>query len=59
MTLIKRSKRYPKAVKDAFVLLVEYRRRLEECGDEERAAVVEAAYKNLWCEALNERAPWQ
>lgn len=57
--LIRRSKRYPKAIKDAYTLLVEYRRRLEDEGDKERSKVVELAYKELWCEALNERHPWR
>lgn len=57
--LIRRSKRYPKAIKDAYTLLVEYRRRLEDEGDKERARAVELAYKELWCEALNERHPWR
>lgn len=58
MVLIKKSKNYPKAIKTAYALLVEYRRKLEEDGDEEYAAFVEKVYKDLWCEALNERAPW-
>lgn len=57
--LIRRSKRYPKAIKDAYTLLVEYRRRLEDEGDKERARAVELVYKELWCEALNERHPWR
>lgn len=57
--LIRRSKRYPKAIKDAYTLLVEYRRRLEDEGNEKKAQIVEIAYKELWCEALNERHPWK
>ena len=57
--LIRRSKRYPKAVKDAYALLVEYRRRLEDEGNEEKAQIVEMAYKELWCETLNESHPWK
>lgn len=57
--LIRRSKRYPKAIKDAYALLVEYRRHLEDEGNEEKAQIVEIAYKELWCEALNESHPWK
>lgn len=57
--LIRRSKRYPKAIKDAYTLLVEYRRRLEDEGNEEKAQIVETAYKELWCETLNESHPWK
>ena len=56
--LIKRSKKYPKAIKDAYSLLVEFRRILEDRGDYEKAANVELIYKELWCEALNEKQPW-
>lgn len=58
MVLIKRSKNYPDAVKRAYNMLVQYRKSLEEEGKEEYAAEVEEAYKQLWCEALNEKAPW-
>lgn len=34
--LIRRYKRHPKAVKYAYALLVEYRRRLEDEGNKER-----------------------
>ena len=57
--LIKRSKKYPKAIKDAYCMLVEYRRRLEDAGEKERAEEVELSYKELWCEALNETPPWK
>lgn len=59
MVLVKRSKNYEKAIKAAYDLLVQYRKALEEKGDNEYAEVVEDAYKQLWCEALNEKAPWR
>lgn len=59
MVLVKRSKNYEKAIKAAYDLLVQYRKTLEEKGDNEYAEVVEDAYKQLWCEALNEKAPWR
>ena len=58
MILVKRSKNYEKAIKKAYSLLVQYRNMLESDGENEYAEVVEDAYKQLWCEALNEKAPW-
>lgn len=58
MVLVKRSKNYVKAVKMAYQMLVQYRNMLESEGESEYAEVVEDAYKQLWCEALNEKAPW-
>ena len=59
MVLVKRSKNYVKAVKMAYQMLVQYRNMLESDGESEYAEVVEYAYKQLWCEALNEKAPWR
>lgn len=59
MILVKRSKNYEKAIKKAYSLLVQYRNMLESDGENEYAEVVEDAYKQLWCEALNEKAPWR
>jgi hypothetical protein len=59
MIFVKRSKNYEKAIKQAYAMLVQYRKNLEERGNEECAAEVEEAYKQLWCEALNEKAPWR
>ena len=56
--LIKGSKKYPKAIKNAYSKLVEFRRILEDRGDYEQAQNVELVYKELWCEALNEKHPW-
>ena len=56
--LVKRSKKYPKAIKNAYNMLVEFRRLLEDYGDYERAKDVELVYKELWCEALDEQHPW-
>lgn len=58
MILVKRSKNYEKAIKTAYNLLVQYRKSLEDDGSDEYAELVEDAYKQLWCEALNEKAPW-
>ena len=49
---------YKKAVMEAYSLLVSFRKQLEERGHTECAAEVEEVYKNLWCECLNEPAPW-
>ena len=57
--LIKRSNRYPDVIKNAYCILIEYRRFLEDNGDYIRAEQVELAYKELWCEALNETPPWK
>lgn len=57
--LIKRSKQYPETIKRAYRILVEYRRRLEDEENWEYAKIVELAYKDLWCEALNETPPWK
>lgn len=59
MVLVKRSKNYVKAVKRAYFMLVQYRNLLEDTGEDEYAEQVEDAYKQLWCEALNEEAPWK
>lgn len=58
MVLVKRSRNYVKAVKTAYQMLVQYRNMLESDGENEYAEAVEDAYKQLWCEALNEKAPW-
>lgn len=62
--LIKRSNRYPAnrypdAIKNAYSILVEYRKFLEDIGDYDRAKYVEEVYKELWCESLNETPPWK
>lgn len=54
----KKSHRHDKAVKTAYNLLVSYRKLMEEKGQDEYAAEIESAYKDLWCECLNEKAPW-
>ena len=58
MVLVKKSKNYVKSVKTAYIMLVQYRNMLEDAGEDEYAEQVEDAYKQLWCEALNEKAPW-
>ena len=55
--LVKVSKGYVKAVKDAYSALVMYRNLIED-KDPEKAAEIEEVYKTLWCECLNETAPW-
>lgn len=52
------SKKHDKIVKEAYNLLVQYRKNLEEKGDFELANQVEETSHQLWCECLNERAPW-
>jgi hypothetical protein len=54
----KRSRRHDRAVKDAYNMLVTFRKLMEEKGNDEFAAEIENTYKNLWCECLNEKAPW-
>ena len=49
---------YVKAVKNAYLWLRILRSRLKEQGKYEYAEEVEQAYKNLWCECLNDPAPW-
>lgn len=56
-TELKKSKKHDKAVKDAYNLLVAYRKSVED-RDPEYAEIIENAYKQLWCECINERAPW-
>jgi len=55
-----RHKRYEKAVKEAYCLLVSYRKLIEENEgiSSEYAKSIEETYKQLWCECLNEKAPW-
>ena len=59
MVLVKRSKNYVKAVKRAYNMLVQYRNLLEDAGKDEYAEQVKDTYQQLWCEALNEKAPWK
>ncbi len=54
---MKKSKNHDKAVKNAYTLLVAYRRMVED-SDPEYAEEIREAYKQLWCECINERAPW-
>lgn len=54
---MKKSKNHDKAVKNAYNLLVSYRRYMDDI-DPQFAAEIEEAYKQLWCECINERAPW-
>lgn len=54
----KKSKKYVKIVKAAYSLLVEYRKKCDD-KDPEYAAYIESIYKNLWCECINEPAPWK
>lgn len=54
----KKQKKYKKTVMDAYNLLVDYRKNLEEHGRTDDAHRVEDAYQQLWCECLNEPAPW-
>lgn len=56
--MAKKSKRHNKVVKATYNFLVEYRRRVED-KDPEYATQIENAYKELWCECLNEDAPWR
>lgn len=55
---MKKSKGHDKAVKDAYNMLVSYRRLLEDEGKTETAERVENIYKMLWVHCLNEKAPW-
>lgn len=55
---MKKSKIYDKVVKDAYNMLVNYRRHLEDEGKGEAAERVENTYKMLWVQCLNEKAPW-
>lgn len=54
---MKKSKTHDKVVKTAYNLLVEYRKHWDG-KDKEYASFIENAYKQLWCECMNERAPW-
>ena len=54
---MKKSKSHDKAVKNAYNLLVTFRKRVED-EDPKFAEEIEEAYKQLWCECINERAPW-
>lgn len=56
---MKKSKNHDIVVKNAYSWLVVLRRRLEDAGDWESAKAVSEAYKQLWCECLNEPAPWK
>ena len=56
---VRRTKGYIKSVKDAYSMLVAFRRTLEGSCKYEYASEVEEIYKQLWCECLNEDAPWQ
>lgn len=55
---MKKSKAHDKAVKDAYNMLVTYRRKLEGEGKLEDAMRIENIYKMLWIQCLNENAPW-
>lgn len=57
LATIKKSKNHDKVVKKAYSLLVMYRSVVED-KDPELAEEICEAYKQLWCECLNERAPW-
>lgn len=50
-------KNHDKAVKKAYNLLVAYRRSVEDKYPD-YAEEIEEAYKQLWCECLNEQHPW-
>lgn len=54
----KKSKVHDKVVKDAYNMLVNYRKRLEDDGETEVAERVGNTYKLLWVNCLNEKAPW-
>lgn len=54
---MKKSKKHDKAVKEAYNLLVNYRKLVED-KNTEYAVRIENAYKQLWCECLNEAHPW-
>jgi len=56
---MRKSKTYEKAVKDAYNVLVTFRKRLEERNEYDFAKDVESIYKNLWCECLDEEHPWK
>lgn len=57
---MKKSKRYNKAIEDAYSMLVVFRRIVEDKPSLKtyKPEEIEEVYKNLWCEALNEKAPW-
>lgn len=55
---MKKSKAHDKAVKDAYNMLVNYRRMLEDNGELNAAMHIENIYKMLWVQCLNEKAPW-
>ncbi|EPZ47694.1 hypothetical protein N007_05420 [Alicyclobacillus acidoterrestris ATCC 49025] len=52
--MAKKSKNHDNAVKNAYT----FRKLLEEERNAELASKVEETYKELWCECLNEKAPW-
>ncbi|WJJ55363.1 hypothetical protein QB910_000119 [Dabrowskivirus KKP3916] len=53
-SMAKKSKNHDNAVKNAYT----FRKLLEEERNAELASKVEETYKELWCECLNEKAPW-
>lgn len=55
---MKKSKKHDRVVKEAYCLLVSFRNIIEDEGDSDYAERIEEAYKQLWCECLNEPAPW-
>ena len=54
----KKSKKHDKVVKDAYTLLVMYRREVEDKYPE-LAEEIQQASRELWCECLNEPVPWK
>lgn len=54
---MKKSKNHDKVVNEAYNLLVCYRRLMDD-KDPEWAKHIEETYKQLWCECINEPAPW-
>lgn len=54
----KKSKAHDTVVRDAYNMLVSYRKRLEDAGEAEIAERVSNTYKLLWVNCLNEKPPW-
>lgn len=56
--MAKKNAKHDKAVKDAYCLLINYRKRLESRDEIAEAERVDNAAKLLWLMCLNEEAPW-
>lgn len=57
---MRKSKNHDNAIKNAYNMLVTFRKIVEEKPSLKTysPAEIEEVYKNLWCETLNEKAPW-